>query len=187
MGQGRDARQRILDAAAGTLSRRPRATLDEIAREAGVSRATLHRAFESRDALLRGVALEALRLAEQALAESVRPQGEPMQNLFDLTTRWVPLGERFRLLLDAQWVEHDPELRDRLQRVEAELQNVIEGARRSAKLRSDVPIEWQTRLYVEMLYLGWGCITDQIFVPRDAVRVVFDSFVSGQRCGAADA
>lgn len=38
-------RDTVLEAAVGVLSRRPTAHLDEIARAAGISRATLHRLF----------------------------------------------------------------------------------------------------------------------------------------------
>jgi AcrR family transcriptional regulator len=53
-----DPRQRILRGAARRLATEPRATLSDVAGEAGVSRATVYRYFTSRDALLRALDLE---------------------------------------------------------------------------------------------------------------------------------
>ncbi|RZU12660.1 TetR family transcriptional regulator [Kribbella rubisoli] len=55
-------RERVLRDAAGLLMRKSGATMDEVARAAGISRATLNRQFAGRDALVR--ALEELGLAE---------------------------------------------------------------------------------------------------------------------------
>lgn len=55
-------RDHVLRSAAALLTRKSTATMDEVARAAGISRATLHRHFAGRDALVR--ALEALGIAE---------------------------------------------------------------------------------------------------------------------------
>ncbi|CAM5663730.1 TetR/AcrR family transcriptional regulator [Streptomyces violaceorubidus] len=55
-------RDQVLRSAAALLTRKSTATMDEVARAAGLSRATLHRHFAGRDALVR--ALESLGIAE---------------------------------------------------------------------------------------------------------------------------
>jgi TetR/AcrR family transcriptional repressor of mexCD-oprJ operon len=55
-------RERVLRDAAGLLMRKSGSTMDEVARAAGISRATLNRQFAGREALVR--ALEELGLAE---------------------------------------------------------------------------------------------------------------------------
>ncbi|WP_093774365.1 TetR/AcrR family transcriptional regulator [Streptomyces sp. yr375] len=55
-------RDHILRSAAALLARTSTATMDEVAKAAGISRATLHRHFAGRDALVR--ALETLGIAE---------------------------------------------------------------------------------------------------------------------------
>jgi len=59
-------REHLLSEAARLLTRKPTASMDEIARAAGISRATLHRRFAGRDALVR--ALEALCLRQLTAA-----------------------------------------------------------------------------------------------------------------------
>src|SRR5882762_10209535 len=55
-------REQVLRAAAGLLMRKGAATMDEVARAAGISRATLNRQFAGREALVR--ALEELGIVE---------------------------------------------------------------------------------------------------------------------------
>lgn len=50
-------RDAVLKAAVTVISRQPTAHLDEIARAAGISRASLHRIFPGREALIREVGL----------------------------------------------------------------------------------------------------------------------------------
>ncbi|MGW6459225.1 TetR/AcrR family transcriptional regulator [Streptomyces sp. NPDC055078] len=75
-------REQVLRAAAALLSRKPTATMDEVAKAAGIGRATLHRHFAGRDALVRALedlgirefetALDAARLDEGGAADAVR-------------------------------------------------------------------------------------------------------------------
>lgn len=65
-------RDHVLRTAAALLTRKSTATMDEVAKAAGISRATLHRQFAGRDALVR--ALEALGIAEcEAALDAARP------------------------------------------------------------------------------------------------------------------
>lgn len=72
----------VLRTAAALLTRKSTATMDEVAKAAGISRATLHRHFAGRDALVRALeslgiaeceaALDAARLDEGTASEAVR-------------------------------------------------------------------------------------------------------------------
>src|SRR5690349_9858841 len=75
-------REHVLRTAAALLTRKSTATMDEVAKAAGISRATLHRHFAGRDALVRALevlgiaeceaALDAARLDEGTAGEAVR-------------------------------------------------------------------------------------------------------------------
>ena len=90
--QRSDARQSVaavLDAAIRTLAGRPDASMDEIARAAGVSRQTVYAHFPTRDALIDAV-------IERASAE--------LTALFDgLDLDQAPPAQALTLLLDAGW------------------------------------------------------------------------------------
>ena len=63
-------RESVLLSAVGLLSRQPTAAMDEIARAAGISRATLHRLFPGREALFHEIGTLALERMESALNEA---------------------------------------------------------------------------------------------------------------------
>ncbi|MEV4443410.1 helix-turn-helix domain-containing protein, partial [Streptomyces sp. NPDC049577] len=75
-------RDHVLRTAASLLTRKPTASMDEIAKASGIGRATLHRHFAGRDALVRALeelgierfarALDAARVDEGDAAEAVR-------------------------------------------------------------------------------------------------------------------
>jgi AcrR family transcriptional regulator len=85
--QRSDARQSITavtDAAIRTLGGRPDASMDEIARAAGVSRQTVYAHFPSRDALI-GAVIEQASAEFTALLDSTGPgQASPAQALTEL-------------------------------------------------------------------------------------------------------
>src|SRR6185503_14453909 len=69
-------RDHVLRSAATLLTRKSTATMDEVARAAGISRAPLHRHFAGRDAIVR--ALESLGIAEcESALEAARPDEGP--------------------------------------------------------------------------------------------------------------
>jgi AcrR family transcriptional regulator len=99
--QRSDARQSItavLDAAIGALGERPDASMDEIARAAGVSRQTVYAHFPSRDALIDAV-------TEQASAEFTAlydgldlDQASPVQALTRLLESGWQIAARYPFL-----------------------------------------------------------------------------------------
>ena len=60
-------REQVLRSAAALLTRKSTATMDEVAKAAGISRATLHRQFAGRDALVRALEELGIRECEAAL------------------------------------------------------------------------------------------------------------------------
>ncbi|MGW6282892.1 TetR/AcrR family transcriptional regulator [Kribbella sp. NPDC055071] len=68
--------QAILEAAEFTLNRKPNATMEEIAAEAGVARTTVHRRFATRDALVTAMAVWAAQQMRDAV-EAAKPDATP--------------------------------------------------------------------------------------------------------------
>ncbi|MFC9845710.1 TetR/AcrR family transcriptional regulator [Streptomyces sp. NPDC060223] len=114
---------------------------DEIARRAGVGNATVYRNFPDRDAMVREVVCTVMdrtaERAELALAES----GDP----FEVLSRFVHacVDERFGALcamLSGNFDKNHPDLLASRERIEALVEGVMERARESGQLRSDVAV-----------------------------------------------
>jgi TetR/AcrR family transcriptional regulator, mexCD-oprJ operon repressor len=113
--------EKLLRAAAEFLGRRPNATQDEIAEAAGVSRATLHRHFAGRKALLEAIDALAVRELRQVLRDARLDEGSATDALHRLITASQPVSPFLALLysqsqvfdtdeIDGDWVELDDAL-----------------------------------------------------------------------------
>jgi TetR/AcrR family transcriptional regulator, mexCD-oprJ operon repressor len=101
-------RSAILDAAVDVLADDPSASLSDVARRAGLGRATLYRHFPSREALRDAIRQEALGRAEAALAGAGIDDVPAREGVRRAAEVLVPLGMRFRVLL-AEGADTDPE------------------------------------------------------------------------------
>src|SRR5437879_13717883 len=85
-------RERVLRAAADFLSRRPNATQDQIAAAVGVSRATLHRYFAGRAALLEALDQLAVAQMREALKAAHWQDGSAAEALQRLVAACEPVS-----------------------------------------------------------------------------------------------
>ncbi|MDX3107694.1 TetR/AcrR family transcriptional regulator [Nonomuraea angiospora] len=92
-------RARILAVARRELSANPEATIEEIARAAGVVRRTLYAHFPGRTALLEAIADEGAEALRGALAAAAVPADSPEQALARHTMELWRVGDRYRTLL----------------------------------------------------------------------------------------
>lgn len=94
----RSNRARILEVARRELGDRPDATLDEIARAAGVVRRTLYGHFPSRAALLEALSEEASAAVREVVAAAEQPSSGPEEALARLQLALWQFGDRYRML-----------------------------------------------------------------------------------------
>ena len=124
-------REQVLRAAADFLSRRPNATQDEIAAAVGISRATLHRYFAGRDALLEALDQLAVAHMHEALRTARWQDGPAPEALRRLVSACEPVSGYLTLLytqsqdFDANraneaWAEIDAKIRQLFQRGQRE-------------------------------------------------------------------
>ncbi|GAA2207311.1 TetR/AcrR family transcriptional regulator [Nonomuraea monospora] len=92
-------RARILAVARHELGANPDATIDEIARAAGVVRRTLYAHFPGRAALLEALADEAAGALRAAITAAKAPADTPEQALARQTLELWRVGDRYRTLL----------------------------------------------------------------------------------------
>ncbi|MFB7665013.1 TetR/AcrR family transcriptional regulator [Kitasatospora sp. NPDC056138] len=94
----RSNRARILEVARRELGARPDATLDEIARAAGVVRRTVYGHFPGRAALLDALGEEASAALRDALAAADLPAASAEEAFARFLLRLWPVGDRYRML-----------------------------------------------------------------------------------------
>jgi AcrR family transcriptional regulator len=135
--------QAILAAALEALASDPDASMAEIARRAGVVRATIYVHFPTRESLLDAVMDHAVAEVAQATSDAEPQRGEPKEALERvLRATWQQLG-RFHALLAINTSRLSAkELHRRHLPVTAQFAPLIERGQKEGVFRSDLPVSW---------------------------------------------
>jgi AcrR family transcriptional regulator len=137
-------RRHILTIAARELVRNPDASMDDIARAAGVVRRTVYGHFPSRDALIEGLLDEAATEVTTALGDGGASPGDDGGAAVEALARSViavwEIGDRYRLLIGlAQRSLPGAGSRDRLQPARERIAGLLEEGRRSGRFAGHLP------------------------------------------------
>ena len=136
----RSNRARILAAAREELSRNPDASLDEIARAAGVVRRTLYGHFPNRQALIDALAAEARASLQEAYTAARRPGAGPAMDLARLVLASWAVGDRYRMLISLAHRDLGEEgIRATLAPVRAEAAAIIGHGQEDGTFASHLP------------------------------------------------
>src|SRR5215217_7838706 len=128
-----------MDAAVDVLASDPEASMAEIARRAGVVRATVYVHFPTREALVEAVTERAITEAATAIQAAEPERGNAADALRRvLVSAWRSL-ERYHALVAINTQLPQAELRARHHAVMAILEPLIERGQRDGTFRSDVP------------------------------------------------
>ncbi|MBM7494440.1 AcrR family transcriptional regulator [Micromonospora luteifusca] len=141
-----------LDAAINLLGRRPEATMEEIAAEAGVARQTVYAHFASRDALLNAI-VDRITAEVVAAIDAVELETGPAA---DTLSRWADaswtLLHRYPILLSPVMASANPqEEHERHLPITQRLDSLIRRGQRSGEFHRDTPADW---LVAAILSLG---------------------------------
>lgn len=133
----------ILAAALEALASDPDASMAEIARQAGVVRATIYVHFPTRESLLDAVMERAVADVAQATSDAEPERGDPKSALERvLLATWKEL-DRFHALLAINISRLSAEeLRRRHLPVTTQLAPLIERGQKKGVFRSDLPVSW---------------------------------------------
>lgn len=163
---------RILKTADQLLGQDPTTTLEQIATAAGVARATLHRRFPSREALIEAMAVSALTHVNEAI-EAGRPDtAPPLVALHQVTANVIDVksGWRFTINQTQPASEAVTALQDR---ITSRCLQLLTRAQQAGLLPADADLGWPQRTYYALLDMAIHEHTEQaIDTDELADRVV---------------
>jgi AcrR family transcriptional regulator len=143
---------RIQDAAIEALASDPEVSMAEIARRAGVVRATIYVHFPTREALIEAVTERAISEAVGVIDAAEPDRGAPADALRRVVTAaWRALG-RFHALVALNVQLPPEELRRRHHAILAMLEPLIERGQRDGTFRSDVPTGWHLSMILALVH-----------------------------------
>lgn len=147
----------ILTAALEALAGDPDASMAEIARRAGVVRATIYVHFPTREALLDAVMEHAIAEVAEAIAHVEPARGGAKEALTRvLEASWLQL-DRFHALVAINRGRVAPaELHRRHLPVLSQLAPLIERGQRAGDFRGDLPIAWHLSMILAIVHAASG-------------------------------
>ncbi|MGW6546950.1 TetR/AcrR family transcriptional regulator [Streptomyces massasporeus] len=164
-------RRRILDVALAELLRDPDASMDQIARAAGVVRRTVYGHFPSREALISTLvdeAVEALSAAHAAGREDVRDPAEAVAR--SVLAVWA-IADRYRLLVAlAQRTVTMQGIRERLAPVREASIGLLQQGLDEDVFSSPLPAPALAYVHEQMLFAVMEAVNDGLLAAREAGR-----------------
>jgi AcrR family transcriptional regulator len=157
----------------------------EIARRAGVVRATIYVHFPTREVLLEAVTHRAIAEVADVIEAAEPHRGDPSDALARVVAAsWQRLG-RYHALVAINTQQHaHAELRQRHSSVLAALEPLIERGQADGTFSSDVPAAWHLSMLMALMHaasgeLGAGRVTDTDAEPA-LIATILGALSAGQ-------
>ena len=142
----------ILDAAIEALADDPDVSMAEIARRAGVVRATIYVHFPTREALITAITARAINEATDALRAASPSEGDPADALARmLTASWQTLG-RYHALVQINTRLGPEHIRAVHQPVLRQVRPLLKRGQASGAFNRDLPIDWMLTVLLELIH-----------------------------------
>ncbi|MFA1549666.1 TetR/AcrR family transcriptional regulator [Actinomadura chokoriensis] len=163
---------RIVSAARECLSRDPNASIDDIAKAAGVGRMTLYGHFRNRKELVEAAMADALRAGEEVLSE-VDLSG-PAQDVLVrlLESSWSLVAESTALLTAAQGTLPAGRVRELHAGPAARLEELVRRGQDEGVFRTDMPVTWLVNVVQYVLHGAAEENRADRLKPEDTGRIV---------------
>jgi AcrR family transcriptional regulator len=146
---------RILDAAVDALGEDQEVSMSEIARRAGVVRATIYVHFPTREALLEAVTERALAEVAAVIVAAEPERGDPVAALERVVAAtWRTLGRYHALVAINIGAQTHEELHHRHGSVLGTLMPLIERGQSAGAFRADVPAAWHLAMLMALVHAG---------------------------------
>ena len=146
----------ILDATLEALASDPETSMAEIARRAGVVRATVYVHFPTRENLIEAVTRRAISDVTEAIQAAEPARGDPAEALRRVVTAaWRALG-RFHILVEVNARLPHADLHAMHQPVLGVLVPLIDRGQRDGTFRADVPVAWHLSMLLALIHAASG-------------------------------
>lgn len=174
-------REQVLRSAAALLTRKSTATMDEVAKAAGISRATLHRHFAGRDALVR--ALEALGIEEcEAALDAARLDEGPAADAVHRLVREIePAAGLLAFLYTENQLFEGEQQNQGWTRIDDRIAALFRRGQQNGEFRIDLTPAWLTEALYGLLASAAWAVSEGRVAPKDFTHMIVELLLGGAR------
>lgn len=174
-------RERVLKEAAALLTRRASTSMDEIARAAGISRATLHRHFAGRDALIRALEEHGIARFAQAMDTARLDEGDAPAALRRLIREAEPVAAVLGFLFTENQLFEDGEINAGWAELDARITALFRRGQEDGDFRLDLSAAWFTEAFYGLLGAGAWSVHEGRVARNDLTHSIAELLLGGIR------
>ncbi len=174
-------RTQVLRAAAALLTRKATATMDEVARAAGIGRATLHRQFAGRDALVRALEELGLQELEAALDGAAIDEGPEDEAVRRLVAAVEPVAPLLSFLVTENQLFEGDQQNEGWARIDARISALFRRGQEHGVFRIDLTPAWLTEALYGLVGSGAWAVQDGRVAAKDFQYMIVELLLGGAR------
>ncbi|RSS82746.1 TetR/AcrR family transcriptional regulator [Streptomyces sp. WAC06614] len=174
-------RDQVLRAAAALLSRKSTATMDEVAKAAGIGRATLHRHFAGRDALVKALEELGIREFEGAFDRARLAEGTAEQALRRLVAETEPNAQLLAFLVTENQLFEGDQVDEGWARLDARVSALFKRGQEEGDFRIDLSLAWLTEALYGLIGTCAWAVMDGRVAAKDFQYMVIELLLGGAR------
>ncbi|MFI1017094.1 TetR/AcrR family transcriptional regulator [Streptomyces sp. NPDC020965] len=172
-------REQVLRSAATLLSRKATATMDEVAKSAGIGRATLHRHFAGREALVRALEEFGISEFERALDAARLDEGSATDALRRFVAGSEPVAGLLAFLITENQLFEGAEMHDGWDRMDARIAALFQRGQSEGDFRIDLTANWLTDALYGLLSSGAWAIQSGRVAANDYSFMIVELLLGG--------
>jgi TetR/AcrR family transcriptional repressor of mexCD-oprJ operon len=172
-------REHVLRAAAALLTRKATASMDEIAKAAGISRATLHRHFAGRDALVRALGVLGIQQVEERLDAARIDEGDPVEAVRRLVAEAMPVSGFLAFLYGENQLYESGAMDEGWTRIDERVGALFRRGQERGLFRFDLTPAWLTEALYALIAASAWTVQEGKVAAKDAGYMVSELLLGG--------
>lgn len=172
-------REHVLRSAAALLTRKSTSTMDEVAKAAGISRATLHRHFAGRDTLVRALEGLGIEECEAALTAARLGDGTAQEAVRRLVRELEPAAGLLAFLYTENQLFEGEGQNEGWARIDAGIAALFRRGQQSGEFRIDLTPAWLTEALYGLMASGAWAVSEGRVASKDFNHMIVELLLGG--------
>lgn len=167
----------ILEAALRLFHADSGVTMSEIAKAAGIGRATLHRHFQNKDDLIQALSARCMEEMNAAVLATDSTDKPAVVRLHAMLKSAIPLGDRYAFLSFERM--EDEHLQSAYQEQLTWTSALIEQLKTEQAIAKDVPTSWAVAQVDQVIWTAWTAVWNSELTTDDAADLAQRTLLKG--------